>query len=341
LPTNKAILLITVRYKNNMGACHSQPSNGDNIDNQQDKARLNDPGNTNPVEYQSQPVVHPNQDTGLANGEVISAPSNVNPAHPGEAVATEVVYQDPQPRVSNEVVYQNIGPSWATVPGNLVYNAETDPAFAGHYVEPRTVEVGNYINAHDYQMATVSTNTVPRNLQNSGYVQDSGVVSMETVVQSSKDVQGGEGYDPMIEGMKYKNNSVHGLEAITTTNVNQAEPVVVSNVGYQESEFKNIEYGIDGSGSANHIMAGNEMQFDATTRADPIYQSASYVSTNAIPRVGDQHDGTEIFTMAANQGTLKTVGQLVYDPMIGGMVNILDPEASVDGLELIEVNASS
>lgn len=339
-----------------MGACYSQPAEEVIID-EQDRAMLDAQANSNPAEYQLEPVIDGNMDTGFADGEVVTNASNANPA---QTVATEVVYQageQPQPLVSNEILYQDNGvrqrmQSWASIPEIPVYSAVNEAAF-----EPEAVEIGvdefNSVQDGRTSMATIgraSVTAVNSGFQNMGIVQDSIGDVMEAVNLNSMEKQGYEVYDPNIGGMVYllnNNQSFDDLESVTTAYIREsvgnldAGNAVATNVG-RDSVLKNMENGLIESGTTDYITTVNDTDHDASNLLNPNFQSAMNVlPTNQMPTSDNPLEGTDTVTTAVDLGTSGPDSMEVYDERIGEMVQVLSGKASVHEMDVLSMNETT
>jgi len=320
-----------------MGVCYSQPKDGDIIDDEQDKARLYDPETTTPVDYQIEPVVDPNQDTALVNSEVVvSEPSNeTNLGHP-QAAANEVVYPapaQPQPIVSNDVI--GVGNHGDYHGGRAYVNTiQDDGGVLTGAVVQNSIDEGSKV--YDPEIGRMV------------YVLDENqlVDGLEEIVMPETYVQGSTGN---LDRMEHGDQRMFRAE--------QTEAAFGSKIGYQDNQLNSIKNGLIESGSA-HIPKGNEIKFAAPNHTDQNYQSGAVITdfthqSSDFNKINDNqmqvvsmgeprsygylHDGV---TVAAEQVANKAA-DMVYDPMIGSMVQVLHSDAPLDGKEIFETTTVS
>jgi len=298
-----------------MGVCYSTPLDEENTDDEKDNVRLYDPENRAPADYQIESVIDSNQDS---DGEVvISAPSNKNhPHHPVQAGTPDVDghQSDPTETRGQGQKQENFGAPHV-MPVNT---AETGSALTSDYIEPEDVEVVKTGKKYEYNCF------------------------MESMVQSSIDEQGEKVYDSRIGRMVYvlgNNESVKGLEpiAVPATRIQES-------MGNWERKQNEVQQVFSLHPTEPTVVLNPNEQYEAMVPTHVALESNDFDGTNdyqmQIVSVKQSRKGYQYTKkVEANPIANEPAGIEVYDPMIGEMVQLLDDNAPLDGMEIIEDNA--
>jgi hypothetical protein len=325
-----------------MGICSSQQRDEDSIDYQKDQVI------TDGTRYRPKPLANSNAnylDSRLASvGDTFMTSSN-----PHAANVVNNVYQ-PQPLESTAVVYQNMDQSEQMLStDNVNQDNRQRPSVRAPILDTAdnptgigAAHVGNYTNqpvqkviedgyhskhtqgSDDYQQGSAPMITTNNDHQNSGNQQVAASGSTNNVFEGPIDEQRPQVYDPNIGSMVYlleANEPVDGLEPFSPQKTKEIEPSVHNDRKEQQDQPM---HGVEQTGLEDGADTDKQQDENSSVKNEDQQMGA-----DAQPVTSPQQDENE----TANQSIIEKPGMTVYDKLIGGMVTILDPHASVDGME--------